>query len=58
MGDLFDFVNVPSPKTPDKGQKRHDLYTFVNKDRFQTIWVFRKGQKDSFTEDATYIRVK
>jgi hypothetical protein len=54
----FDFVSVSNLKTPDSGHMHHALYTFVDKDHFQTKWTFRKDQKDSFTEDATYVRVK
>jgi hypothetical protein len=54
----FDFVSVSNLKTPDTGHMHHALYTFVDKDHFQTKWTFRKDQKDSFTEDATYVRVK
>jgi hypothetical protein len=54
----FDFVSVSNLKTPDTGHMHHALYTFIDKDHFQTKWTFRKDQKDSFTEDATYIRVK
>jgi hypothetical protein len=54
----FDFVSVSNLKSPDAGHMHHALYTFIDKDRFQTKWTFRKDQKDSFTEDATYVRVK
>src|SRR5579871_5767597 len=47
----FDFVSVSNLKTPDSGHMHHALYTFVDKDHFQTKWTFRKDQKDSFTED-------
>jgi hypothetical protein len=54
----FDFVSVSNLKTPDAGHMHHALYTFVDNDHFKTNWTFRKDQKDSFTEDATYVRVK
>ena len=54
----FDFVSVSNLKTPDMGHMHHALYTFVDKDHFQTKWTFRKDQKDSFTEDVTYVRLK
>lgn len=54
----FDFVSVSNLKSPDEGHMHHALYTFIDKDHFKTNWTFRKDQKDSFTEDATYIRVK
>lgn len=54
----FNFVSVSNLKTPDVGHMHHALYTFIDNDHFKTNWTFRKDQKDSFTEDATYIRVK
>jgi len=36
----------------------HATYTFIDNDHFKTTWTFRKDQKDSFTEDVTYVRVK
>jgi hypothetical protein len=54
----FDSVSISNLKTPDTGYMHHALYSFINNDRFQTKWTFRKDQKDSFTEDATYVRVK
>ena len=54
----FDFVSVLNLKSPDAGHMHHALYTFVDKDHFETKWTFRKDQKDSFTEDAKYVRVK
>jgi hypothetical protein len=54
----FDFLSVSNLKTPDTGYMHHALYTFVDKDHFQTKWTFRKDQKDSFSEDATYVRMK
>jgi hypothetical protein len=54
----FAFVSVSNLKNPDAGHMHHALYTFVDKDHFKTNWTFRKDQKDSFTEDATYVRVK
>lgn len=54
----FNFVSVSNLKTPDAGHMHHALYTFIDNDHFKTNWTFRKDQKDSFTEDATYVRVK
>jgi len=54
----FAFVSVSNLKSPDAGHMHHALYTFIDKDHFKTNWTFRKDQKDSFTEDATYVRVK
>ena len=36
----------------------HATYTFLDNDHFRTAWTFRKDQKDAFTEDAVYVRVK
>lgn len=54
----FDFVSVTNLKSPDAGHMHHALYTFLDSDHFKTNWTFRKDQKDAFTEDATYVRVK
>ena len=54
----FDFVGVTNLKSPDAGYMHHALYTFLDNDHFKTNWTFRKDQKDSFTEDVTYVRVK
>lgn len=54
----FNFVSVSNLKSPDAGHMHHALYTFLDNDHFRTNWTFRKEQKDSFTEDATYVRVK
>ena len=54
----FNFVSVSNLKSPDAGHMHRALYTFIDNDHFKTNWTFRKDQKDSFTEDATYVRVK
>jgi len=54
----FSFVSVSNLKSPDAGHMHHALYTFIDNDHFRTNWTFRKDQKDSFTEDATYTRIK
>jgi hypothetical protein len=54
----FDFVSVSNLKNADAGHMHHALYTFLDNGRFKTNWTFRKDQKDSFTEDVTYVRVK
>lgn len=54
----FDFVSVTNLKTPNDGHMHHATYTFLDNDHFKTAWTFRKDQKDAFTEDATYVRVK
>jgi hypothetical protein len=54
----FDFVSVSNLKSADAGHMHHAFYTFVDNDHFKTNWTFRKDQKDAFTEDATYVRVR
>lgn len=54
----FDFLSITNLKTPDDGHMHHATYTFVDNDHFKTAWTFRKQQKDAFTEDVTYVRVK
>jgi hypothetical protein len=34
----------------------HATYAFIDNDHFKTSWTFRKDQKDTFTENATYAR--
>lgn len=54
----FDFASITNLKSPDAGHMHHAVYTFLDKDRFKTTWTFRKDQKDAFTEDVTYVRLK
>ena len=54
----FDFVSATNLKSADDGHMHHATYTFIDSDHFKTTWTFRKDQKDSFTEDVTYVRVK
>ena len=54
----FDFVSISNLKSPDTGHMHHALYTLIDNDHFKTNWTFRKDQKDSFTEDVSYVRVK
>jgi hypothetical protein len=54
----FDFVSASNLKSPDDGHMHHATYTFIDNNHFRTHWTFRKMQKDSFTEDVTYVRVK
>jgi len=54
----FNFVSISNLKSPDTGHMHHAIYTFLDNDHFKTNWTFRKDQKDAFTEDATYVRVK
>lgn len=54
----FDFASITNLKSADAGYMHHAVYTFVDADHFKTTWTFRKDQKDSFTEDVTYARVK
>jgi hypothetical protein len=54
----FDFVSASNLKSADEGHMHHATYTFIDNDHFKTAWTFRKDQKDAFTEDAVYVRVK
>jgi hypothetical protein len=54
----FDFASITNLKSPDAGHMHHALYTFLDADHFRTQWTFRKDQKDGFTEDVTYARLK
>ncbi len=54
----FDFLSITNLKSPDEGHMHHATYTFVDNDHFKTAWTFRKQQKDAFTEDVTYVRMK
>ena len=54
----FDFVGATNLKSDDDGHMHHATYTFIDSDHFKTTWTLRKGQKDAFTEDVTYVRVK
>lgn len=52
----FSLVSISNLKSADDGHMHHATYTFIDNDHFKTTWTFRKGQKDAFTEDATYVR--
>jgi hypothetical protein len=54
----FEFEGATNLKSPDDGHMHHAVYTFIDNDHFKTTWTFRKDQKDAFTEDVTYVRVK
>lgn len=54
----FELVSISSLKTPDDGHMHHATYKFLDNDHFKTTWTFRKDQKDAFTEDVSYVRVK
>jgi hypothetical protein len=54
----FELVSISNLKTADDGHMHHATYTFLDNDHFKTTWTFRKDQKDAFTEDVTYVRVK
>jgi len=54
----FDLVSISNLKSADDGHMHHATYTFLDNDHFKTTWTFRRDQKDAFTEDVTYIRVK
>jgi hypothetical protein len=54
----FELVSVSNLKSADDGHMHHATYTFIDNDHFKTTWTFRKDQKDAFTEDVTYVRLK
>jgi hypothetical protein len=54
----FDLVSISNLKSPDDGHMHHATYTFIDNNHFRTTWTFRKDQKDTFTEDVVYVRVK
>jgi hypothetical protein len=54
----FDFETATNLKSPNDGHMHHAVYTFVDNDHFKTRWTFQKDQKDAFTEDVTYVRIK
>ena len=54
----FDLVSISNLKSADDGHMHHATYTFLDNDHFKTTWTFRKDQKDAFTEDVTYVRMK
>ena len=54
----FDFVSATNLKSPNDGHMHNAVYTFIDNDHFKTSWTFEKDQKDAFTEDVTYLRVK
>lgn len=54
----FELVSISNLKSLDDGHMHHATYTFIDSDHFRTAWTFRKDQKDAFTEEAVYVRVK
>jgi len=54
----FELVSISNLKSAEDGHMHHATYTFLDNDHFKTTWTFRKDQKDAFTEDVTYVRVK
>src|SRR6266849_6916697 len=54
----FDFVSATNLKSPNDGHMHRAVYTFVDNDHLKMAWTFRKDQKDTFTEDFTYVRGK
>jgi len=54
----FEFESASNLRTPNDGHMHRAVYTFLDKDRIQTRWTFRKDQKDAFTEDVIYVRRK
>jgi len=54
----FDMVSIANLKNPGDGHMHHAVYIFIDNDHFQTTWTFEKDQKDAYTENVTYVRVK
>jgi hypothetical protein len=54
----FDFESASNLKSLNEGHMHHAVYTFLDNDHFRTRWTFQKDQKDAFTEDVTYVRLK
>lgn len=54
----FELVSISNLRSADAGHMHHATYTFIDNDHFRTTWTFRKDQKDSFTEEVTYVRVR
>jgi hypothetical protein len=54
----FDFLSATNLKSLNDGHMHHAVYQFIDNDHFKTSWTFQKDQKDAFTEDVTYVRVK
>jgi hypothetical protein len=54
----FDFVSATNLNNPNAGHMHNAVYTFVDSDHFKTTWTFQKDQKDAFTEEVTYVRMK
>ena len=54
----FDFESASNLKSPNDGHMHNAVYTFLDNDHFKTRWTFQKDQKDAFTEEVTYVRVK
>ena len=52
----FDFVGATNLKSPDDGHMHHAVYVFLDNDHIKQTWTFRKNQKDTFSEEAVYIR--
>jgi hypothetical protein len=54
----FNFESATNLKTPNDGHMHHAVYIIVDSDHLRTRWTYQKDQKDAFTEDVTYIRMK
>jgi hypothetical protein len=52
----FDFVGATNLKSADDGHMHHAVYVFLDDNHIKETWTFRKNQKDTFSEEATYVR--
>jgi hypothetical protein len=52
----FDFVGATNMKSPEDGHMHHAVYVFLDNDHIKQTWTFRKNQKDTFSEEAVYVR--
>ena len=52
----FDFVGATNLKSPDDGHMHHAVYVFLDDNHIKQTWTFRKNQKDTFSEEAVYVR--
>jgi hypothetical protein len=52
----FDFVGATNLKGPNDGHMHHAVYVFLDDHHVKQSWTFRKNQKDTFMEEAVYVR--